>query len=253
LVLAVTTEPHGRARGAAEAGTAIAALSANAAIPGTAIERLRRVLIGSPLVVVKWAHARGTAASRNGAKVARADGKIHQISRPARPTIQVHEPSRLRRARVSGVLAVGAAAPSFTLPDADTGEAVTDPWQGGRTVIAFFKVTCPVCKMVAPKLTALAEGGARVVAVGEDPPAALQRYAREEGQQVPTVSEASPYAVSDAYGISTVPTLYLVEPDGTVAEAVGGWDRSRWNAVAGACGAPAISDETDSLPVFRPG
>ncbi|MDQ6799092.1 MAG: peroxiredoxin family protein [Actinomycetota bacterium] len=154
---------------------------------------------------------------------------------------------------MSAVLAAGATAPSFTLPDAVTGEAVTDPWQGGRTVIAFFKVTCPVCKMVAPKLTAMAESGARIVAVGEDPPAALQRYAREEGQQVPTVSEASPYAVSDAYGISTVPTIFLVEPDGTVAEAVGGWDRARWNAVAAAFGAPAISDDGDGLPVFRPG
>jgi len=151
------------------------------------------------------------------------------------------------------VIAAGATAPSFTLPDAVTGAPVTDPWKAGRTVVAFFKVTCPVCKMVAPKLTALAEGGARVVAVGEDPPAALQRYAKEEGQQVQTVSEASPYTVSDAYGISTVPTLFLVEPDGTVADAIGGWDRSRWNAVAAAFGAPAIFDDADGLPVFRPG
>jgi len=151
------------------------------------------------------------------------------------------------------VLAAGAAAPSFTLPDAVTGEAVTDPWRAGRTVIVFFKVTCPVCKMVAPKLTALADGGARVVAVGEDPPAALQRYANEEAQQVPTVSEATPYPVSDAYGISTVPSLFLVEADGTVAEAIGGWDRARWNEVAAACGAPAVSAVGDGLPVFRPG
>jgi len=151
------------------------------------------------------------------------------------------------------VIAAGAPAPSFTLPDAVNGEAVTDPWQAGRTVVAFFKVTCPVCKMVAPKLTALAEGGARVVAVGEDPPAALQRYAKEEGQRVRTVTEAAPYPVSDAYGISSVPTLFLVEADGTVADAVGGWDRARWNALAAACGAPAISDDADGLPVFRPG
>jgi peroxiredoxin len=154
---------------------------------------------------------------------------------------------------VSPVIAPGTPAPSFTLPDAHSGEAVSDPWQHGRTVVAFFKVTCPVCKMVAPKLAALADGGARVVAVGEDPPAALARYAVEEGQGVPTVSEAAPYPVSDAYGITTVPTLFLVEADGTVADAVGGWDRDRWNAVAAAFGAPAISEPGDGLPVFRPG
>lgn len=151
------------------------------------------------------------------------------------------------------MIAAGAVAPSFALPDAVTGETVTDPWRDGRTVVVFFKVTCPVCKMVASKVTALAEGGARVVAVGEDPPAALQRYAAAEGQRVTTLSEAAPYRVSDAYGVSSVPTLFLVEPDGTVADAVGGWDRIRWNAVAAACGAAAISVEGDGLPVFRPG
>ncbi len=151
------------------------------------------------------------------------------------------------------MLTVSDRAPSLALPDTVTGETVTDPWSAGATAVVFFKVTCPVCHMVAPKVAALASGGARVVAVGEDPPAALQRYAKEEGQQVQTVTEAAPYTVSDAYGISTVPTLFLVEPDGTVADAVGCWDRARWNAVAAACGAPAISDDTDGLPVFRPG
>ncbi|MGI9023806.1 MAG: peroxiredoxin family protein [Acidimicrobiales bacterium] len=147
----------------------------------------------------------------------------------------------------------GAVAPSFTLPNATTGEPVTDPWQGGRTVVVFFKVTCPVCRMVAPKVTALADGGAVVVAVGEDPPPALLRYSREHSQQVPTVSEAAPYEVSSAYGVSTVPTLFVVEPDGVVSDAVGGWDRDRWNAVAATFGVPAISTEGDGLPIFRPG
>ena len=147
----------------------------------------------------------------------------------------------------------GAVAPSFTLPDATTGEPVTDPWRGGRTLVVFFKVTCPVCRMVAPKVTALADGGAAVVAVGEDPPPALLRYSREHAQQVPTVSEAAPYEVSSAYGVTAVPTLFVVEPDGLVSDAVGGWDRDRWNAVAATFGAPPISVEGDGLPVFRPG
>jgi len=151
------------------------------------------------------------------------------------------------------VIGSGDAAPSFTLPDADTGEPVADPWRAGRSVIVFFKVTCPVCQMVAPKVTALAEGGVPVVAVGEDPPAALQRYAREHGQRVPTVSEAAPYRVSVAFDISTVPSLFVVEPDGIISEAVGGWDRDRWNAVAASFGAPAVSAGGDGLPVFRPG
>ncbi|HEX2192541.1 MAG TPA: redoxin domain-containing protein [Acidimicrobiales bacterium] len=151
------------------------------------------------------------------------------------------------------MLEVGARAPSFTLPDAFSGVPVTEPWADGPAVLAFFKVTCPVCKMVAPKLTALAEGGARVLAIGQDPPAALVRYAGEHGQHVPTVSEAAPYRVSSAYGVFSVPSLFVVEPGGVVADAVAGWDRDRWNAVAAAVGARAVSADGDGLPVFRPG
>ena len=151
------------------------------------------------------------------------------------------------------MLDVGARAPSFTLPDAFTGEPVGDPWAGGATVVAFFKVTCPVCRMVAPKLTALADGGARVLAIGQDRPAALVRYAGEHDQRVPTVSEAAPYGVSSAYGVYSVPSLFVVEPGGVAADAVAGWDRDRWNAVAAAVGAPPVSFEGYVLPVFRPG
>ena len=151
------------------------------------------------------------------------------------------------------MLGVGARAPSFTLPDAFSGEPVGDPWADGTAVVAFFKTTCPVCHMVAPKLTALAEGGARVLAVGQDPAAALVRYAAEHGQRVPTVSEAAPYGVSTAYGVSSVPSLFVIEPGGVVADAVAGWDRERWNAVATAAGVPAVSAEGDGLPIFRPG
>ncbi len=85
--------------------------------------------------------------------------------------MHAHDRTDPRRRRAFGVIAAGAVAPSCTLLDAVsgeavTGEAVTDPWQAGRTVVVFFKVTCPVCKMVAPPLTALAEGGARVGAGG---------------------------------------------------------------------------------------
>ena len=39
----------------------------------------------------------------------------------------------------------GERAPSFTLADVATGQPVSDPWSEGRTVLVFFKVTCPVC------------------------------------------------------------------------------------------------------------
>jgi len=151
------------------------------------------------------------------------------------------------------MLALGDSAPSLELPDAATGESVTNPWREGPVVLAFFKTTCPVCQMAAPKVQALAEAGVHVVAVGEDPSAAIQTYADRHGQKVTTLSEPSPYPASDAFGIDTVPTLFRVDEDGTVRDTVVSWDRAEWNRFAEAAGGSAVSDEGDGLPPFRPG
>jgi peroxiredoxin len=151
------------------------------------------------------------------------------------------------------MLAPGDRAASLDLPDATTGESLTDPWRDGAVVLAFFKTTCPVCQMAAPKVQALSESGVRVVAVGEDPPPEIRSYADRHGQRVTTLSEAAPYPASDAYGIDTVPTLFLVDEEGIVRDAVVSWDRDAWNRFAEAAGGSAVSEPGDGLPPFRPG
>lgn len=153
------------------------------------------------------------------------------------------------------MLTPGDPAPSFRLPDIDTGEPMEDPWSAGErpTVLAFFKATCPVCQMTAPKVRAMAGGGARVVAIGEDPAPTLAAYRERWGQAVPTLSEPPPYRVSGAYQLVAVPTLYLVGADATVLDAVEGWDREGWNRVARAAGANPVSAAGDGLPPLRPG
>ncbi|MDQ6852254.1 MAG: TlpA family protein disulfide reductase [Actinomycetota bacterium] len=147
----------------------------------------------------------------------------------------------------------GDRAPAIDLPDASSGEPVVDPWRAGPVVLAFFKTTCPVCQMAAPKVQALADAGIRVVAVGEDPPPAIRSYADRYGQKVTTLTEPAPYPASDAFGIDTVPTLFLVDGDGTVRDAVVSWDRDAWNRLAESAGGAPVSDESDGLPPFRPG
>lgn len=151
------------------------------------------------------------------------------------------------------MLAVGDRAPSLRLPDAASGESVTDPWREGPVVLAFFKTTCPVCQMAAPKVQALAESGVRVVAVGEDQPPEIRAYADRHGQRVTTLSEPAPYPASGAFGIDTVPTLFRVDEGGTVRDAVVSWNRAEWNRFAEDAGGAAVSEESDGLPPFRPG
>ena len=152
------------------------------------------------------------------------------------------------------MLTVGDKAPSFTLPAVGGGEAVTDPWTEGETVVAFFKVSCPVCKMVAPMLTKLSEAGVRVVAVGEDARGDIASYNESQGQRVTTLSEAAPYAVSEAYGLEAVPTIFLIGAEGEIGQAIAGWNRDTWNDLAASLGvAEPLSTPDDGLRPFRPG
>lgn len=152
------------------------------------------------------------------------------------------------------MLSPGSPAPSFALPEVGSGGVVADPWRHGPTVVAFFKVTCPVCQMAAPMVQAMADAGARVTAIGQDPPEKLSAFMRRYDQRVATLSEAPPYEVADAWGVSSVPSIFLVGDDGVVVDASGAWSREAWNRIAAAAGASApISSEGDGLPPYRPG
>ena len=94
----------------------------------------------------------------------------------------------------------------------------------------------------------------RVVAVGQDPPDHLTSFMEEQGQRVQTLSEPAPYAVSEAYGLEAVPTIFLVGQDGEIEQAIPGWSRDLWNELATAAGmSEPLSTPDEGLRPFRPG
>ncbi len=121
----------------------------------------------------------------------------------------------------------------------------------GPTALIFYKVTCPVCQLAGPPLDRLRNAFPdAVIAVGQDPPEKLEAFAREWRFRVPAVSDPPPYPISDAYGIRTVPTVFLVDRDGTVLETVESWDREGFNRVSRRL---AELTGTEYAEVFRPG
>jgi thiol-disulfide isomerase/thioredoxin len=149
-----------------------------------------------------------------------------------------------------GVIAVGDAAP--LVPGV--------PFDEGPVALVFYKVTCPVCQMAAPKVDAMARAyPGRVVGVGQDPSDELERFDREFGMDVPAVPDLPPYDMSNAFGIETVPTLVVIDSAGDVVDAVVSWDRAGFNRASARLARllgvePAmVSDSSDGLPAFRPG
>jgi thiol-disulfide isomerase/thioredoxin len=145
-------------------------------------------------------------------------------------------------------LDAGEASPSIP------GVALDDP-----VLLFFYKVTCPVCKLAAPVAERLQQAyPGRVVGVGQDDPEALRTFAQDFGVSFDSVQDPPPYPASDAYGVRSVPTLFLVD-GGDVLDVVESWDRDGYNrlshGLAELIGADAstVSTPDDGLPPFRPG
>ncbi|MGH2528718.1 MAG: TlpA family protein disulfide reductase [Actinomycetota bacterium] len=133
-------------------------------------------------------------------------------------------------------------------------------FEQGPLALVFYKATCPVCQMAAPKIDTMAGSyPGRVVGVGQDPPDELERFGREFRMDIPAVADLPPYDVSNAYGIETVPTLFVIDGAGVVADTVVSWDRAGYNRASARLAEllgvqpDTVSDPSDGLPPFRPG
>ena len=160
-------------------------------------------------------------------------------------------------------LAPGSPAPAFELPSSDgTSRSLTDLAAGGTALLAFFKTGCPTCQLAFPVYAELERrygDAVPVVAVTQDSLDRTVPWLKEKGFAGPVLEdESGGYAVSEAYGVATVPTLVLVE-DAKVAATSEAWDRDQVNAWAGQLAertgrdASPVSVDGDGRPAFKPG
>jgi peroxiredoxin len=147
----------------------------------------------------------------------------------------------------------GNLAPGFTLKSLDGKEfSLGSALQRGPTVLAFFKVSCPVCKFTFPFLERIFKqyGGSDVsfVGVSQDNVNASLDFAHEFGVTFPVLLDDAGYPVSNAYGLTTVPTFFLINPDGKVQVSSVGFGKAELEAIA-----DALADRRNITrsPVFR--
>jgi len=125
----------------------------------------------------------------------------------------------------------GNTAPSFSLKALDGKEYSLDALLArGPVVLAFFKISCPVCQFTFPFLQRLSErfSGKKVSVVGisQDDARNTREFNQEYGVTFPTLLDDSSYSVSNAYGLTNVPTIFLIDPDGQVKVSCVGFDKA---------------------------
>ena len=137
------------------------------------------------------------------------------------------------------------------------GDPVRTPglWRDAPALLAFYKASCPTCQLTMPFLERLRAGGARVFAIAQDPPATVRAFNSEfDIPDMPTFIDpaAQGYPASDAFGLTHVPSLFFVQPDGLIAWDSVGFVRLDLEDLAQRLGIP-IFHNGDIVPAAKAG
>lgn len=127
------------------------------------------------------------------------------------------------------MLAAGTRAPEFTLDRLEGGRlSLQEILSRGPALVALYKISCPVCQMALPFLDRISGGSLQVIAISQDDELGTGRFRETFKVAMPTLldRDRDGYPVSNAFGITHVPALFLVEQDGTISLASPGFVKS---------------------------
>jgi peroxiredoxin len=152
-------------------------------------------------------------------------------------------------------IVAGNTAPGFSLIALDNKEySLNTLLERGPVVAAFFKISCPVCQFTFPFLERLHQryGGDSVTFLGisQDDAKSTSKFAKEYGITFPVlIDDENGYLVSNAYGLTNVPTIFLIDAGGSVAVSSMGFDKRDLETVATHL---AERKKISLAPLFRP-
>ena len=148
----------------------------------------------------------------------------------------------------------GQKAPGFSLRDANGQTfSLKDALQKGPVVAAFFKSSCPVCQFTFPFLERLYKtyGGknATIWGISQDDARDTKEFCAEYGVTFPVLLDEEGYPASNQYGLTNVPTFFLIDSDGTVKVSCLGFGKLEIEQIASEL---ASRQGRPPAPVFLP-
>jgi peroxiredoxin len=163
-------------------------------------------------------------------------------------------------------IVAGNVAPNFSLKSLNAKDfSLAGALQNGPVVLAFFKIGCPVCQFTFPFLERLHQRyknpNLSIVGISQNGPEKTAAFNKEYGVTFPVLldEESRDYVVSNAYGITMVPTLFLVDTDGSVLVSEMGFVKADLESIAAQLAArskiPAspLYLPSEPVPAVRPG
>jgi len=135
-------------------------------------------------------------------------------------------------------IVAGNIAPNFSLKSLDDKEySLNKLMERGPVVAAFFKTSCPVCQFTFPFLERLYKrysgDGVTFIGISQDDSRATKTFAKEYGLTFPMlIDDENSYMVSNAYGLTSVPTIFLIDMEGNVKVSCMGFDKKELETIA---------------------
>jgi peroxiredoxin len=158
----------------------------------------------------------------------------------------------------------GNPAPKFSLKALDGKEYSLDSLLArGAVLVAFFKISCPVCQFTFPFLQRIADRFAgknvSVIGVSQDDARNTTTFNQEFGIKFPVLLDAKGYPASNAYALTNVPTIFLIGTDGKVHVTCMGFDKAALQKIVDELAqqqniaASPLFLAKESVPAYKPG
>lgn len=162
-------------------------------------------------------------------------------------------------------IAAGSRAIDFSLKGLDGKDhSLEGALRNGPVLVVFYKASCPVCQFTLPFVDRFhryfKDTKAQVWAVSQDDADVAREFVAEyELAMSVLLEDVDHYTTSNGYGITHVPTLFLIGQAGDVLQSVAGFSRQdliqigrKLETLTGKKGfVPFTAD--DEVPDFKPG
>ncbi len=158
--------------------------------------------------------------------------------------------------RRMATLEAGARAPQFELPAMDGSRfSLQDALNRGPVLAVFFKISCPVCQYALPFFEriykAYGKGKFSIVGISENEKKDTAEFMKKYGLTLPMLlDDTRTFPASNAYGLSTVPSVFWISEDGEVEISSVGWSRQDFEEIVRKA---ASTSGQPPKPVFQPG
>jgi len=153
-------------------------------------------------------------------------------------------------------LSTGTLAPDFTLAGMDGKQfSLKDALARGPVLAAFFKISCPVCQFALPYLErvfkAYGNRNVSIAGISQNDKKDTATFIKEYGITFPVLlDDTRSYPVSNAYGLTNVPSFFWIAQDGEIELSSVGWTKKDIDEI----NRRAAEITGDGLkPVFRAG